>query len=434
MRRRIVTLTVVAAALAISLFGLPFAVGVWKYYLDDERAELARTADSVALAVSDDLIDGVRTPVLPPPPPETHTALYTPSGQLLVGVGPASADPVVLAAQGTDLASGDANEELVAAVPIVNGATLVGVVRASASQSAVDRRTAVTWLGMLGLAAAAVAATWQVARRFGARLADPLERLSAAAEQLGDGDFTIRTQRTGIPEIDRVATTLDATAERIGTTMNRERAFSAHVSHQLRTPLTGLRLQLEAALESPDEKLRAAISSGISSADRLHGTIDDLLALARADRSPPPVMDLDELLDELRHNRGGPLAGQDRILVVVAEGARQPRAAAAAVRQILGVLLDNAVTHGEGTVTVTARDAGAAIAIDVTDQGTGVAEEVDPFARAHESGDGHGIGLALARSLAEAEGGRLVLSTPAPPTFTLLLPVDPEEEGPARDA
>jgi signal transduction histidine kinase len=97
---------------------------------------------------------------------------------------------------------------------------------------------------------------------------------------------------------------------------------------------------------------------------------------------------------------------------------------AAAVRQVLTVLVDNAATHGRGTITVAVREAAAAVAIDVGDEGAGV-HEPELFAR---RADGHGIGLALARRLAEAEGGRLQLTRAAPPIFTLLLPVGSEPE------
>ncbi|MBO0840573.1 MAG: sensor histidine kinase, partial [Sciscionella sp.] len=102
------------------------------------------------------------------------------------------------------------------------------------------------------------------------------------------------------------------------------------------------------------------------------------------------------------------------------------RVSVEAARQVLTVLLDNALVHGTGTVTVRVRDAEQAVAIDVADEGTvlGVEEE-RLFARRSTPGSGHGIGLALARSLAEAEGGRLVLASREPTTFTLLLPTGP---------
>ncbi len=82
------------------------------------------------------------------------------------------------------------------------------------------------------------------------------------------------------------------------------------------------------------------------------------------------------------------------------------------------MLVDNAVRHGKGQVTVRARESSNTLAIDVVDDGRSV-EDADPFGQ--RPADGHGIGLPLARSLAEAEGGRLLLTSRAPTTFTLFL-------------
>ncbi|MEC3981304.1 sensor histidine kinase [Amycolatopsis sp. H20-H5] len=423
MRRRIVTLAVVAGILAISLFGIPSAVAVAHYFVQDERAELERAADSAALSVADDLTDVTRVPVLPGAA-EGTAGLYTPSGRLVTGTGPATADTVVLEARDGRVTNGDNGDELVVAVPIVHGSTLLGIVRAATPHTEAYQRAALTWLAMAGLAGAAVVATWLVARRFAARLARPLEDLSAAAARLGEGDFTVRAARSGIPEIDQVARTLGKTAERIGETLDRERALSADASHQLRTPLTGLRLQLEAALDPPGQDLLAAVGAAITTTDRLETTIDDLLALSAHRREPRSALDPGQLLDEVRQSWHGLLASRGRALRITPTSTARPHAAEAAVRQIISVLLDNAITHGTGTVTVTTRDSGTAFAIDVADEGSGVDQELDLFARGHSSGDGHGIGLALARSLAEAEGGRLRLSTPTPVTFTLWLPVN----------
>jgi signal transduction histidine kinase len=423
-RRRIVTLTVVAAMLAIGLFGLPFAVSVANYYLDNESAVLERAADSAALSVCDDLATGDRVPKLPLNAYEHRIGLYSPGGKLIAGSGPVSADPVVLAAKGADFASGDVDDDLVIAVPVLSGATVTGIVRAATPHQELRRRTILTWLAMGGSAVLAVAATWLVARRLAARLARPLEELSRAAHRFGEGDFSVRTSRAGIAEIDEVAAALNNAADRVTETLERERALSADVSHQLRTPLTGLRLQLETALVSPGADVHAALVSGIASADRLERTIDDLLALARQPRTQRSPVDLDALFDEIRQCWESLLTEQGRTLRVDHLGAPPPQASAPAVRQILGVLLDNAVTHGEGTVTMTARDAGGALAIDVTCEGPDLDHDLDPFSRP-SAPTGHGIGLPLARGLAEAEGGRLRLTTPSPPTFTLLLPIDP---------
>jgi signal transduction histidine kinase len=109
-------------------------------------------------------------------------------------------------------------------------------------------------------------------------------------------------------------------------------------------------------------------------------------------------------------------------------GTPDPYASAAAVRQVLAVLVDNAVTHGSGVVTVSVREAAGAVAIDVSDEGPGVDQpESLIFDRRADRRDGHGIGLALARRLAEAEQGRLELTCRAPAVFTLLLPAAVEE-------
>jgi signal transduction histidine kinase len=319
-----------------------------------------------------------------------------------------------------DVVIGREGDEIALAVPVVSGPQVTGVVRAALPQSELRLRIILTWVGMAGLAVATTGVSWLLARRFTARLVRPLEELAAAAERLGDGDFTARSPRAGIAEIDQVGEALGATATRIGETLERERAFSAEASHQLRTPLTGLRLQLEAALETPAADPYAAIRAGIASADRLERTIEDLLSLGRERRAPRAELDLDALLEEVRQAGEALLAPQGRTLRIRREDPPPAHAAAAAVRQVLGVLLDNAATHGRGRVTVVARDAGDALAIDVADEGPDLGE-TDPFATA---ASGHGIGLRLARSLAEAEGGRLRLSRPHPPTFTLLLPAD----------
>jgi signal transduction histidine kinase len=106
----------------------------------------------------------------------------------------------------------------------------------------------------------------------------------------------------------------------------------------------------------------------------------------------------------------------------VAPAVPHAQASESAVRQVVDVLLDNAVVHGTGAVGLVVRDAGTTLAIDVTDEGGGPPDADEVFRSRGGGSPGHGIGLALARALAEAEGGRLVLSRARPPVFSLLLP------------
>jgi signal transduction histidine kinase len=416
---------VLAAVLAIALFGVPLAGGVLKYAKSNERTKLLLGADAAAAAVSADVLRGKMPTDLRDPNDGTHLAVYVDRGLRILGTGPEGGDPAVYAALHGEISNKDLNGELVVAVPVTHDTDVIGAVRAASPVMAVYRQVVLVWLGMLGLGGLAIGMVWLVARRQARRLARPLEELSEAARRLGQGDFSVRTIPAAIPEIDSVGSALNSTAGRLDAMLARERSFSADASHQLRTPLTGLRLRLEAALEHPGQDLRQAITDGIAAADRLEQTIEELLALARDTRSSNATpLDLPVLLDEIEAGWHDRLAAQDRALHVAVDPlAPVSLASTAAVRQVLTVLLDNAATHGSGTVSVAVRNAADALAIDVSDEGIGItAPEPELFTRRSRLADGHGIGLALARSLAEAEGGRLRLTRPAPPTFTLLVP------------
>lgn len=414
-----------AAVLAIGLFGVPLAAGVLKYAKSDERTKLLRVADAAAAAVTADVLRGNMPTDLRDPKDGTQLAVYVDRGLLILGDGPQGGDVPVYKALHGEINNADVNGDLVVAVPVTHDSDVIGAVRAASPLRTVYRMVGLVWLAMLGLGGLAVGTVWLVARRQARRLAEPLEKLSDAALRLGQGDFSVRTPTAAIPEIDSVGSALNTTAGRLDDMLARERSFSADASHQLRTPLTGLRLRLEAALDRPGQDLRLAITDGIAAADRLEHTIEELLALARDTRSSNATpLDVPGLLDEIEAGWHDRLAAQDRALrVAVDPHAPVSLASTAAVRQVLTVLLDNAATHGSGTVSVAVRNAVDALAIDVSDEGTGItAPEPELFTRRSRLAEGHGIGLALARSLAEAEGGRLRLTRPAPPTFTLLVP------------
>jgi signal transduction histidine kinase len=429
-RRRIVTLSVLAAVLAITLFGVPLGYAVAQSFLGDEVSEAEQVADVAAITVAADLARGRSVPDLHGSEEDVDLGLYSVDGVRLSGVGPRRADPVVRrAARGEVATDEDDSGNLVVAVPVTDGTTVTGAVRAATPYTSAWLRIVGAWALMLGLGALAVAATWLLARRQARRLSAPLELLAGSAQRLGEGDFSVRNSRSGIAEIDAASSALDTTADRLGELVDRERAFSSNASHQLRTPLTGLRLTLETALELPADARDDAIASAIESADRLERTIHDLLALARHTPAPRAELPLADLVEGWTATWRPVLDASGRALVVsVTPDAPVGRASEAAVRQVVDVLLDNAVAHGAGTVTVVLRDAGQILAVDVGDEGNGPPEPATVFRRREGAspghGTGHGIGLALARSLAEAEGGRLLLSRARPPVFSLLLPAE----------
>jgi signal transduction histidine kinase len=223
-------------------------------------------------------------------------------------------------------------------------------------------------------------------------------------------------------ELDAVADSLDRTAGRLGDLVARERAFSADASHQLRTPLAAMRIELE-ALELRGEEIPAALDQ----VGRLQQTVETLLAVARDAPRREAVTDLAALADELAGRWRGPLAAEGRPLAVrVLSADHVALVSSRVVGEALEVVLHNALRHGAGAVTVTIRDAGGLLAIDVSDAGPGFTGDPESaFTRrgGDADGDGHGIGLALARSLIQAEGGQLLVSRSGPePVITVLLP------------
>lgn len=437
MRRRIVLVAVVAALLATALFGLPLAIGVSQFFLDRERGDLERTAQAAAVGAAADLARRQVPSSLDGGDDGVTLGLYREEdGSLIAGQrAPRSADAVVAGAlRGKVTSKDDVRGSLVVAVPVTDGHRGVkGAVVVSTGYAEVRWQIVGTWAVMLALALAALAVALALAQRQARRLAAPLEELSSAAQRLGDGDFSVRAATSGIREIDAVSASLGATAGRLGVLVRQERDLAAHASHQLRTPLTALRLVLESALDQGPEVRQEAVATALEAADRLERTIADLLHLAHderaQDRRSLPSADLVALVHDAAVAARTGLGPAGRTLaVVVQDGLPAAAASSAAVRQVLGVLLDNATVHGGGAVTITVRDAGGALALDVTDEGEGVRDpgvlfSARPSPRPGQ-GDGSGIGLGLARTLAEGQGGRLVLSRVRPPVFTLLLPAE----------
>jgi signal transduction histidine kinase len=428
MRNRILKAILATTAVAVALFALPLALAVQHLYHSEAVIRLEREATRATASVPDTFRSSSGDPVeLPAPSDATQLALYSTDGRLVTGGGPASIEPSVRAAFGGRVAEQTDDTRIVVAVPVADEERVVAVVRAALPAAVVDARVRRAWLAMAALAAGAVAVAALVARTLAGRLSRPVDALALTAARLGDGDFSARAGRSGVTEVDAVAATLDATAERLGQLLARERAFSADASHQLRTALAGLRLRLEAARLLPGADQGQAIADALAEVDRLEGTLEQLLALARDAPVARDRLDLPQVLNTIEQGWHGRLGAAGRPLRFQLEGdLPSVSASEAAVTQVLDVLVANAAEHGSGTVKVRVRTAPGGLAIEVGDEGPGVAGDPERvFARRAGGAAGHGIGLALARSLAEAEGGRLLLQRPGPnPVFALLLPAD----------
>jgi signal transduction histidine kinase len=365
---------------------------------------------------------------LPEPSLDATIGLYDVDGRLVAGRGPSQADATVRGALAGDVSDRSTDEEVVVAVPVAREEQVVGAVRASESRDAVSgsTRRALLLMALLGAATIGVAAL--VALAVSRRLARPIEELSRSAERLGGGDFTPTGSPSGVPEIDAAREALEVTATRIRDMLERERAFAADASHQLRTPLAALRLDLEAAARRDEhESTRALAAQALAQVERLEGTIETILEFARDLPRERTTVEVASLLGAVERDWRGRFAADARPLRIEHEdGAAGVPISESAARETLNVLLENALLHGSGAVTVVARPTGSAIALDVRDEGGGVSDPSRLFVRRSASAAGTGIGLALARSLAESEGGRLLYDDSASQTtFTLLLPGPP---------
>jgi signal transduction histidine kinase len=417
-RRRILLTILLVTAGAVGAFFVPATLDVRSRIQRSDLLELQREASTVATRIPAGPVDlDVFEEVLE----RGHeVALYDATGRRVEGDGPLLADAVVIAALDGESAEGAIGSELVAATPVAEGAGGPLAVRVSepASESAARVRRSVLELG------AAAAAVLLIAGVIGAllarRLSRPLERLRRWAATIGRDDAGPPPARTGIGEIDELGEALTDAGDRIRELLRRERSFSSHVSHQLRTPVAAMRVAIEAELAVPREDRTEVLAESLRALDRLESTIESMLALARHDERSPVWCDVGELVRDHaeRWRPSYAAAGRDMGIEAPVQPAELD---AAAVGHILDVLFENALVHGRGPVAVVVRRVAGVIEIDVGDEGPSNAA-ADPFSDGRVD-TSHGIGLRLARTLAESEGGQLRLLEVAPTVFRLSLPV-----------
>ncbi|HST55222.1 MAG TPA: HAMP domain-containing sensor histidine kinase [Solirubrobacteraceae bacterium] len=421
MRRRLAVAIAGVATAAIVLFAVPLAILLGGAHRTTDLLRLQRDTFSATRQID---LSTAANDIVELPRDSDVLAVYDRTGRLVAGRGPATAPDVVRRA----LRSGRPSEAsgggpLVVAVPLVSRERVVGAVRAErpegeASGDTTPQRVAIAGLALAIVAAAVLAALW-----LGRALARPLERLAATATRLGHGDFSVRAAPAGIPEVDAVCAALATTAQRIEEMVNRERAFSANASHQLRTPLQAIRIELEAAElrgDAPPE-----VHTALEQVDRLEATIATLLAVARDAPRRDKTTELGDALEVIQAHWHGRLAASSRPLrIALPTEPLYAHADPRVIEQILDILLDNAERHGAGAVRIAVRELDGWLAIDVSDEGPGF--DTDPeqvFSRRQGTSDGHGIGLALARSLTHAEGGRLTVTHARPaPIVTVFVP------------
>lgn len=293
---------------------------------------------------------------------------------------------------------------LATAVPVATQGVTQGAVRITQSVDAVGRATRKAILGLVAIGLLVLGLGLGAGALIAGQIAGPLRRLDAAARRIAGGDLGARARVEGSAEQRRLAQTFNEMTARQERLLLAQRDFVADASHQLRTPLSGLRLRLEearAATREPDAK--AEIDAGIGELDRLSAIVTELLVLSQAGEADAPAREVDL--------RDAALRAAARWGLDPPEGAEAAIAWCAVedLDRVLDALIENAVHYGGPGARLTVR----ADAIDVSDDGPGLAEEeldavFDRFHRGRAGRDGPsgtGLGLPIARELARRWGG-----------------------------
>jgi signal transduction histidine kinase len=307
---------------------------------------------------------------------------------------------------------------LATAVPVVRGGRSVGAVRVTQSVAAVDAAVRHSIAGLVLIAALVIALGLIAGALIAARVSRPLRALQGVAGRVAAGDLGARAEIEGTAEQRSLALSFNEMTARLGRALRGQRAFVADASHQLRTPLTALRLRLEEARAAElSPAARHEIDAGLAEVDRLALMVDELLVLSDAGERDAPAEEL-ELSDGARRavarwDATARECGLD--LALHCNGRSHVRCATVDLDRALDSLLENAVRYapGPGEVSVRVHDH----AIDVLDRGPGLrpGEEEDVFERFHRgsagraAADGTGLGLPIARELARRWGGDVTL-------------------------
>ncbi len=406
MRRRLINSTLAVVLVVIAVFGVSLVIVETRTITSSAQDRIESEALRLAGIVESDVLEKqqVDPAALAEQLDSGRYARVTIPGREPIEIGTRITESVI---RGTAL--GEQGETVIVEEP----------------RSTVTREVGRTLAVVGAVALLAVVAAVLLAVRQANRLASPLTDLAETAERLGSGDPRPRHKRYGVPELDRVADVLDSSAERIGRMLTAERRLAADASHQLRTPLTALSMRLEEITVTDDlETVREEATIALTQVERLTDVVQRLLTNSRDPRTGSAVpFDLDEVVKQQLEEWRPAYRSAGRAVVRSGKTGIRAVGTPGAVSQVLATLVENSLMHGGGTVALRTRVIGNQAVLEVTDEGPGVPPDLGNriFERAISGRNSTGIGLAVARDLAEADGGRLELLQTRPPVFALFL-------------
>jgi two-component system, OmpR family, sensor kinase len=324
------------------------------------------------------------------------------------------------------------NGQLIVVEPVREAGQVVGAVQLVKSLAGVRGRVHQFWIRLVLFGLVALIFGLALARLLAGWLLGPLRRLESTARRFGSGDLAARADVGPQRELASLAESFNAMADELAANVRAQREFAANASHQLRTPLTGLRLRLE-ALQRGAPDLGTETSGALKDVDRLSRLTNDLLALSHASATPVagrPV-DLGEIAHSAVEHWSSSVARAGKSIELTLRQPATVLADADELEQMLDNLIDNAVRYSQdgARIEVEAHNA----TITVSDDGPGIdpAERQLVFERFYRgpsgrrAGPGTGLGLAIVAALAarwhadigvvDGPGARFEIRFQAPP-------------------
>jgi signal transduction histidine kinase len=434
--RRLLASYLVLAVVVLALLEIPLGIS----YARNERHDLGTNVERDAVAIGSLSEDALEQGTVAPPALVALAASYQrktggrvivvdPSGHAVVdserrpGTDFSTRPEIRTALDGT-VATGVRHSRtlgtdlLYVAVPVASSGVVHGAVRISYPTSEVDERVRRYWLVLAAIAAVVLAVAVALAGAFARWIVGPLAKVDAAADEVAGGNLAVRVPLGGPPELRRLAASFNEMVVKLDGLLRSQEQFVADASHQLRTPLTALRLRLENVAQDDDPDSREEVEAALDEVERLGALVDGLLTLARADRaaSAPVELDVAAAIDE-RVEAWAPLADEQNVqLGTRVDGHPHARVTAGRIEQVLDNLLANALEAAPAgsTIDVTAARSGGWVDISVGDRGRGMTPEqieraFDRFWRAGRGDGGFGLGLTIVRRLLLADGGEIEL-------------------------
>ena len=437
MSRRLLISYLALAIVVLALLEIPLGIS----YARNERHDLSTNVERDAVALASLAEDALEQRASAPPAVVRLARRYQrdtggrvvivdAQGRALVdsesqGVGADfSSRPEIAAALDGTVATGTRHSNtlgtdlLYVAVPAASGGIVHGAVRITYPTSEVDERVRRYWLVLAAIAAVVLAVAVALAGGFARWIVRPLSRVEEAAGEVAAGNLNVRVPATGPPELRRLAGSFNEMVVQLGSLLHSQEQFVADASHQLRTPLTALRLRLENLARDGDGRREGEFEGALEELERLSALVDGLLTLARADRaaSTPAELDVASGLGE-RVDAWSALAEEQQVrLVARVEGRLHALATPGRLEQVLDNLLANAleVAPTGSDIELTAARSGPWVEIRIRDRGPGMSSEeiahaFDRFWRGGADEAGFGLGLAIVQRLVHADGGEIEL-------------------------